>query len=346
VGKTRETSVLIVEYDLETEFRSGSPRHKTFSTEHYVQRKTMIGSGQNDWTKLTAYSGPTVNARGIFGGFALPYARQNSLFQHLCERADDVCAFGDLSAEAADSIRALDINTAQYAKDLLAIKELATGLTSLASPGKGLKSISKKAAKTFLAAHYGLRLTVADTQKVAEAIGRIDTTHTVQRVGASRHLVIDLPGRPEVPVSVSLRLTAVVNSLSNEDLSVVDSFKRVDRGLYELDLMPTASNIWDAIPFSFVVDWFAPIGSSLEVKEKQGYVSSLNVRKAFYSRKFEWALRYKSQDDSYALSGDLVFKIYERTCQDFLAIPPMRVDNPKGLSGHWVEGAAILISNI
>lgn len=34
--------------------------------------------------------------------------------------------------------------------------------------------------------------------------------------------------------------------------------------LYSIGLYPTAVNLWDMVPFSFIVDWFLPVGSMLE----------------------------------------------------------------------------------
>jgi hypothetical protein len=279
--------------------------------------------------------------------FTLSGANKNELYKAIVRRADEVCQFGDLSAKAAESVRLLNINSLAYGKDLLAIRDLAKGLTTLANPGKGVKNIAKGAAKTYLAAHYGARLTVKDTQEIASAISKVDPVHTEQRIGAQEHVVVDHPGRPDVPISVSLRLSGVIDALTKDQTSIVGGFRKIDRALYELDLMPSAANIWDAVPFSFVVDWFVPIGDMLERQETTSYVATLPVRKVFLTREITWA--YRDQfvlENGWSVAGSISKRIYHRVCSDSLPTPPLRVDSPKGLSNHWIEGAALLISNI
>lgn len=279
--------------------------------------------------------------------FTLSRANENELYRAFVRRADEVCQFGDLSAKGAESIRMLNINSLAYGKDLLAIRDLAKGLTTLANPGKGVKNIAKGAAKTYLAAHYGARLTVKDTQEIASAISKVDPSQIEQRIGAQQHIVIQHPGRPDVPVSVDLRLSGVVDALTKDQTSIVGAFRKMDRELYELDLMPSAANIWDAVPFSFVVDWFVPVGDMLERQETANYVATLPVRKVFLTREITWAYRESFVlDNGWPVAGQISKRIYHRVCSNSLPTPPLRVDSPKGLSNHWVEGAALLISNI
>jgi hypothetical protein len=111
--------------------------------------------------------------------------------------------------------------------------------------------------------------------------------------------------------------------------------------------MPSAANIWDAVPLSFVVDWFAPVGDMLERQETASYVATLPVRKVFLTREITWAYREAFiLDNGWPVAGQISRRIYHRVCSDSLPTPPLRVDSPKGLSNHWVEGAALLISNI
>lgn len=274
--------------------------------------------------------------------------REHNLTVALRRRADELCAFGDLTAKGAESIRSLDINSLAYARDLANLKDLAKGLTSLAKPGKGLKSISKKVAKGYLATHYGLKLTVQDTQHIADTISKYDSDeYNTQSIGASNHCIVQLPGEPDVPVAVDSHFYGRIDALAKEDKNVVQAFKDLDRALLDLDLAPTAENIWDMIPFSFVVDWFLPVGDALSRREITSYVKTLPVQIAFYSRKFTWAkhLRWPVSTGG-IVEGPVVFKIYERQCLKHLITPPMRVDKPKGLGKHWLEATAILIGNL
>jgi hypothetical protein len=53
------------------------------------------------------------------------------------------------------------------------------------------------------------------------------------------------------------------------------------RALYEADLWPTAANLWDMVPFSFVADWLGPTGEEFEYQEKVGYMRTLPILRTF-----------------------------------------------------------------
>jgi hypothetical protein len=100
------------------------------------------------------------------------------------------------------------------------------------------------------------------------------------------------------------------------------------------------------IPFSFVVDWFVPIGDAASWLEDKHYLSTFKVHKAFYTRKVTWASKEIWAINGDIYEGSLSFKIYDRYCSLSLAVPPLRVDTPKGLHRHSVEATALVIANM
>jgi hypothetical protein len=273
------------------------------------------------------------------------YPWETPRYEALTWYADQICAFGDLSAEAAKSVRALDINSIAYLKDFAELGKLARSLTSFANlPAKGGKAVAKAAASTYLAAHYGAKLTVKDTLEIAGAIDKLDAEgFDTQRIGAFKHFTFE-DGNGWL-YSCDLRLTGYIDSLSKEVLSVTDTMKRAKRSLYEADLVPSLANIWDMVPFSFVVDWFVPIGEGAERLETIGHIQTLPVQALFYTRKLTWAEPVDfitSTGDR--ISGNASCKTYYRQCTDTFAIPPLRADlNPKGVTHHWIESTALLV---
>jgi hypothetical protein len=276
-----------------------------------------------------------------------PGGRENLRYQALCNQQTKQYEFGDLSYEAAESVRPLDINGLMYLKDFAAMGTLAKGLVALSRPLKGVRSVAKAVAGTYLASHYGLRLTVADTEKIAANCidAREPKDWPTQRIGAQHHMVVELPGDDHL-YNVELRLSGEVDTCSAEAATIDDRCRRLARKFYELDLTPSLENIWDMIPFSFVVDWFVPIGDAASWLEDKHYLSTFKVHKAFYTRKVTWASKEIWAINGDIYEGSLSFKIYDRYCSLSLAVPPLRVDTPKGLHRHSVEATALVIANM
>lgn len=257
--------------------------------------------------------------------------------------------YGDLTADAADSVRISNANNLNNIKELMALGELAQGLTQIFSAGtfSSLKSVAKAVSGTYLAYHYGLRLTVKDADSLAHGLDKLDLDHSTQTVGSSRSVEIECPGHPGISIFVDQHFKGVIDNFSNEYKYFVDKVKQFTRGIFEFDLVPSMSNLWDAIPFSFVLDWIFPIGDAFERSETRQYVKTLTWRKAFYSQKWNWSYGDAFTTESgYKYTCNLKFKYYTRTCSSTVAIPPLgSVDQkPKGLVKHWFEGTALFIS--
>lgn len=57
------------------------------------------------------------------------------------------------------------------------------------------------------------------------------------------------------------------------------------RQLYNWDLALSLDNVWDLIPYSFVVDWFVPLGDYLSQIDASVYYSTLPIIDVIYSIK-------------------------------------------------------------
>lgn len=76
-----------------------------------------------------------------------------------------------------------------------------------------------------------------------------------------------------------------------------------------------SSVIWEALPYSFVVDWFVGVGSYLKAKEKDYLESKVHVIDYCYSIKHEDVLTYNkdfSNSDPAVLCGTIDRTFYER----------------------------------
>lgn len=252
---------------------------------------------------------------------------------------------GDLSRDASQSIRICDINGIAYLKDFVEVASLAKSLLAVT----GLNAVSqvpKVVSSLYLAVHYGVRLTLRDTEELAEGIDNIDFEHSYQSLGAQKTIQLELPGRSDTLVNCTQRLSGKIRNFTEEQLYFLDKLKKARRALFELDLAPTVSNIWDLIPFSFLVDWFIPIGDQAEVLESRSYLQTLLVHQLFYSDTYEWSQRI----DEVSLNGNyyvgrLQYRYYERFCTDEFVNPSLsHASTPKANPVHWIEGAALFLS--
>jgi hypothetical protein len=309
----------------------------TYSSAYHVYTADLLD------TDVTPATAPT---------FYYHLSPNDSFFEYVHWACDQEYSYGDLTADAADSIRISNSNNLNNFKELLQLGDLAKGLTQWIELTNGTlngtpigkaKSVAKVVAGTYLAAHYGLRLTIKDTEELSESLRKLNPGDRTQTVGAQHSVVVDYPGSID-GINVEMRLKAVIGAFTSEFVNFTDATDRALRALYEFDLLPTMSNLWDAVPWSFVVDWLVPLGDAMDRLENKHYVQTLPCHRAFYSQKWTWNQydEFVSDDGSYYRCS-LKYRYYERTCVPQFILPPMRVDNPKGLSGHWVELSALLI---
>lgn len=298
---------------------------------------------------------------------------------------DDSMNWGTLCLEASKSIRSLDINSLAYIRDGINIAKAALSLAKgdLSATAYGTfksaykhhrsyyKASAKTAASVYLSNHYGTRLTIADTDrinKLSEYLHSSDTERfyghdavnarafpLFQRCAASHSISLEthpLPGATNVKVTRTV--SATLRSFSDNLLHAVDSIKeaedqlvsRIKRVGYELDTLPTAANLWDLVPFSFVLDWVLPIGDRLEEIEARNYMSSLPVICVFYSEVIEYDRAITINGwESY---GELHHKVYRRNCSKRLVIPSKFLSGSSisELPSHIIEGASLLVQQL
>lgn len=87
-------------------------------------------------------------------------------------------------------------------------------------------------------------------------------------------------------ISVICRAVATVSPRG------IDKIEKVWRALYTYGLSPNFYVVWDMIPYSFIVDWFLPIGDTLNVWDTERQFNQ------YYSVKdVQFSLKYEAQND-------------------------------------------------
>lgn len=112
------------------------------------------------------------------------------------------------------------------------------------------------------------------------------------------------------------------------------------RTLNEFDLLPTPGNLWDLIPFSFVIDWLFHIDQILTALDAQSTMSVIPVLKTCVSVKGGGPVPIKGE-----FVGTAHVKFYRRTFINGAVNPriPITSPTPSGLVDHIVEGSSLLV---
>lgn len=290
----------------------------------------------SDWTDPTSYS-----TRGYIPDWAdnLEGARflSSSYLSELRETLleigtrtrptyNDKLLFGDATVSAADSAKAFTGNTWVYAKELITIKESITGWIDLLTLHK---PSSKEIASMYLSTRYGVRLTILDTIDLIEA--------TFKAIRSDKRDILSCRGGSQVDgVTCHCKLYYRRDN-SNDFLGFIE-------WLYTWDLFPSLENLWDIVPYSFVIDWFLDVGKLLNKLDSIAYTKSMDIVATCYSSKVEW--KPDNLDRLLGLSGEITFTHYRRLIplEPYQPIPSFSGVLPSAI--NIVDGTALILQKV
>lgn len=236
-----------------------------------------------------------------------------------------------LAGQAYQTLGMSDINGIAFAGDLA---EAGSMCTSFA---KTLKSIPsgkvKAAASAWLAVHYGFKLMLLDILKLRETLEKESLRNSrkskCQAVTEWTYEDIHFAARYQV--------------FYNQYGKLISELDRL-RDLTDFEL--TGENLWDMVPFSFVIDWFIGIGDVLQsldtyaklIQQHECIAAGRSVKGVTMAKPSQLGL-----EDSIPSTGvklTCYLRRYERSLVPPSLIPQVTV-NP---FNHSVEGAALIIS--
>lgn len=129
--------------------------------------------------------------------------------------------------------------------------------------------------------------------------------------------------------------------LRNQSYTSLQSLYGDLRGL---GLAPTADNLWDLIPFSFVIDWFLPVGKSLHnsVYAFDVLTNQYDIYDVILSNKSTLVVDM-AQYSPY-LAGILTYSRYDREVSQTLPTNDFSFGSQNPLR-HLFEGIALVVAN-
>lgn len=248
-----------------------------------------------------------------------------------------------LACDAINDMQYLDINTTTALSGLLEFpKFMSSWLTGV---GKTLKSMSEKdlkktlsgASDAYLGWIYGVETTKRD---IADLSANFITSLNQMMFNPYRLRV----GRA--------RRTSVVGNLRIIENYTVRArtphgFRGLLNDLQSLDFWPELENLWDLVPYSFVVDWLLPVGDVLKTWDMEFLLSNLEVHSCVYSRKI--IRRMTVNEVLHELGGypigDITETIYHRDPSNKCAPINHELSAPSSFN-NWLPAGALITQRV
>lgn len=243
-------------------------------------------------------------------------------------KPEDPDLFGDLAQRCIEQVRYVDVNTLAYVNDFRHIGSLIPKFAQWKKP--------KTWASAWLTMKYGLGLTIKDTQELADAIHVAATT-----ASAMQNCALLYATRTD-------SLTTPLGVVFEEDhykLAVdpyPDSLRDMSRKMMVWGLYPTLTNIWDMIPYSFVLDWFKDVSSLLERIDTQDLVEKFQIHGICRSRKIWITVPISQLAPGFPGEGSVTLTSYRREIPNHIDLPRWRIDSPEDFN-NWVELLSIFV---
>ena len=238
--------------------------------------------------------------------------------------------WGDLAADAYNSVPFFKSNGVAYTSDLLHLKESAVKTLSLISSFSKMGKYANKIANLFLSYYYGWRLFVKDTQELYGAIEkRSHSFDYLNRATSQRRWSAH-----------GADYLATFQCIYNRYAHMSSS---LDRFIIDYDLALTPENLWDLVPFSFVVDWFIGVGAALESASNY-YTFTQRHEVLCTGRSIKATKDISASQLHCGWQGTLKCSYYRRFYVEGAISPTFFFSNSVNPLDHVVEGSALIVS--
>lgn len=263
----------------------------------------------------------------------------NMFVAHMKLQTDflEVVDYGLLADEAAKKVRGNNVNMLAFLRDLRHPTEMIPKLRNL----KKLSSIPKSlrnASSDYLAVHYGILPTVSDLRSIYKAITRLkpyvdrNGYNTYSAGHASTAVVGDYSYRLEQHLKLAI---------DDED----NLFDQIIQTVDDVGMLPTLENLWDLIPYSFVIDWFVNVSDLLERVDTRSRLARYNIRYVTMSYKVSASTQLWASTGN-SLTGTVTRAYYHRWTSDQCPMPPLSLTPNTSDSSHWLESGALILQRL
>lgn len=262
--------------------------------------------------------------------------------------------FGTLALECATQLRVADTSFLLMAFDVDSIIRYAHAFRNFPSMMGDLRKCaknvsegiwSKNVANRYLETLYGVLPTSSDAAELVESLGKLAKIPLHQRLHAFRDEVLQDASGDDVRFTAVL--TVETKAIPDGPLGFVQALIGQWRrfGMY-----PKVVDLWDIVPYSFVLDWIVPTGDYFEqIDDFMEVLWYFPVEHVIMSEK--WTKEapvgaYLPEEFSQA-SGVVNFTYYRRWVSRECPVPPItRPSLDSQLNRHWAESTALVLQRL
>lgn len=239
----------------------------------------------------------------------------------------------DVYADAVSNCQIYDHNMIAYGIDIKNIRRIGEALTSLTKV-RNLKT----AADAYLANKYGTGNFVRDSVEILSTlVGHRRKKHwngyNVATSSFSDNVTLVQHPFNGLSVTREFHVKLYYRNLPNPLRNAV-------RSLYDIDVFPSYENLWDLIPFSFVVDWFVGVSDYLRARDAENYIENIDLVSALETTKYTvHGVPGSVLSDS--LHGTFDYVYFSRIPRS--SLPPMTPSLSTKSFHNWWEAAALFV---
>lgn len=235
---------------------------------------------------------------------------------------------GEMSYDCCAQMSPYNGNSLALVHDLLTLKKQVSSVVSLLANWENPKSW----ASLFLSAKYGIPLTFKDMKKLIISLQETLSLAPNAKVSSSRNW-------SSKGCIYESHYSIYYNPIDSRLVGIIPKLK-------EFHLIPDYSDLWDFIPFSFVVDWFINVGALLEKVDTISEFSKYDIQGCMFSLKITKGIT-PEQLGFPGYKGNIILTKYDRTISSSACPPSIaRSTTTPPTFDHWIEGTALMVQKI
>lgn len=233
--------------------------------------------------------------------------------------------YGELAYDALKSADENSVNMLEFISDLRHPSELIPKLKKL--------SMLKDASNLILQHDFGWLPTISDLKELFGLItkhgpffdkkgNRCLTAAHFSRVSNGNGFVSSITQRIKIAVK--------------EEEDILSSLYQQTKSM---GFFPTLNNLWDLVPYSFVIDWFIDVGDFLERIDNRFFLATMDVQ--YVTMSFTEETQFVLPSSLMPFTGTVTQRYYHRWVSDQCPVPPLSLNVKQDFS-HWVDAAALI----
>lgn len=244
---------------------------------------------------------------------------------------------------AALAIKLVSVNTSQYIKDLVTLKDTVQSVIQLGKGKVTRKTLPKQLSNAYLTSKYGVESFLSDT---------IALSRSSRKRAYQKKFWYESRGGFVGSIGTKLGSVPVVGHAKIMYVQPAELLGKVSMFLQSTHIIPDMVDLWDWVPFSFIVNWFGDIDEKMKWVDNSRWMERIPVLGTVYSTKYSVDISnymrtlisnigLRPGAFKYTLSATGSVTFYDRWVDTCLT-PPLAADRQAD-SNHFLELLAILI---